>query len=94
MNDDEKKRLTTITNKQENQTLLLQYIKSVSIMNKQTANEYYDRLLKFERFVSSHYFINNFDKFIEELREEEEEGGKFNVYDVLRNYSIYLIQDS
>ena len=56
-------------------------------MNKQTANEYYDRLLKFERFVSSHYFINNFDKFIEELREG---GGKFNVYDVLRNYSMHL----
>ncbi|MGI9011915.1 MAG: tyrosine-type recombinase/integrase [Nitrososphaeraceae archaeon] len=58
-------------------------------MNKQTANEYYDRLVKFQRFVSYHYF-NNFDKFIEELRE----GRKFNVYDVLRNYSIYLMQDS
>ncbi|HSF51082.1 MAG TPA: tyrosine-type recombinase/integrase [Nitrososphaeraceae archaeon] len=83
----------TITNnddKQPQKNLLLQYVKSVSMMKKRTANEYYDRLVKFERFILSHYFIN-LDKFIEELRE----GGKanFNVYDILRNYSIYLMQD-
>jgi hypothetical protein len=38
------------------------------MMNKQMANEYYDRLLIFERFVLSHYSIS-LDKFIEELGE-------------------------
>jgi integrase len=60
------------------------------MMNKQTANEYYDRLLIFERFVLSHYSIS-LDKFIEELGERRK---IFDVYDVLRNYSSYLMQDS
>jgi integrase len=78
---------------QQQQTLLMQYIKSISIMNKQTANEYYERLVKFERFLSSYFDsdtnIFNLDIFIEDLK-----NGKFDVYDILRNYSIYLLQES
>lgn len=78
---------------QQQQTLLMQYIQSISIMNKQTANEYYERLVKFERFLLSYFGsdnnIFNLDNFIEDLK-----NGKFDVYDVLRNYSIYLLQES
>jgi hypothetical protein len=53
-------------------SLLMKYIKSVSIMKKQTANEYYDRLVKFERFLFSHFGsddnIFNLDNFIEDLK--------------------------
>jgi hypothetical protein len=44
---------------QQQQSLLKQYIKSISIMNKQTANEYYDRLNKFERFLLSYFGSDN-----------------------------------
>jgi hypothetical protein len=78
---------------QQQQSLLKQYIKSISIMNKQTANEYYDRLNKFEGFLLSYFGsdnnIFNLDNFIEDLKNR-----KFDVYDVLRNYSIYLLQES
>lgn len=37
--------ITLPTPQTKEQTLLLQFIKSVSIMNKRTANEYYDRLV-------------------------------------------------
>lgn len=56
-------------------------------MNKQTANEYYDRLVKFERFLKSQYGNNiNLDKLVEGLNKE----GKFDVYEILGNYCIYL----
>lgn len=75
-----------LQSKQQQKTLLLQYIKSVSVMNKQTANEYYDRLVKFERFLKSQYGDNiNLDKLVEGLKE-----GKFDIYEILGNYCIYL----
>lgn len=84
---------SSATSKSKQQrSLLMKYIKSVSIMNKQTANEYYDRLVKFERFLFSHFGsddnIFNLDNFIEDLKNR-----KFDVYDVLRNFSLYLLQE-
>ena len=82
--------LGSSSHSKQQQALLMQYIKSVSVMNKQTANEYYDRLVKFERFLFSHFGNNStIDNFIEDLK-----NGKFDVYDTLRNYSLYLLQES
>ena len=68
-------------------SLLQQYIKSINIMNKQTGNEYYVRLSNFERFIFSKYG-SNLDGFVEGLKE-----GKFDIYETLGDYCIYL-QDS
>ena len=58
-------------------------------MNTQTANEYYVRLLNFEKFLLYHYGNNmSIDKFVNGLKE-----GKFDTYEALSNYCIYL-QDS
>ena len=55
-------------------------------MNKQTANEYNTRLSNFEKFIVSQYGNNNnLDIFVEGLRE-----GKFDVYETLGDYCIYL----
>jgi integrase len=56
-------------------------------MNKQTANEYYARLSNFERFLVSQYG-NNLDSFVKELKN----GNKFDVYEIIGNYSIYLYE--
>ena len=64
-------------------------------MNKQTANEYNTRLSNFEKFLVSQYGNNNnnnnnnntinLDRFVEGLRE-----GKFDIYETLGDYCIYL----
>ncbi|HEX6671336.1 MAG TPA: site-specific integrase [Nitrososphaeraceae archaeon] len=58
-------------------------------MNKQTANQYYTRLISFEKFIVSHYSNKNnnvnLDNFIQEVKEN-----KFDVYKILSDYSIYL----
>ena len=59
-------------------------------MNKQTANEYDNRLSNFEKFLVSQYGNNNnnnitLDRFVEGLRE-----GKFDIYETLGDYCIYL----
>ena len=77
---------SSLLQSKQKQTLLQQYIKSVSVMNKQTANEYYDRLIIFERFLKSQYGDNiNLDKLVEGLKE-----GKIDTYEILGNYCIYL----
>ena len=53
-------------------------------MNKQTANEYYVRLSNFERFLLSRY-EKDIDTFVKELKE-----GKFDTYETLSDYCIYL----
>jgi integrase len=68
----------------EKTSLLQQYIKSITIMNKQTANEYYVRLSNFERFILSKYG-NNIDRFVKELKE-----GKFDIYETLGDYCVFL----
>ena len=58
-------------------------------MNAQTANEYHARLSNFEKFMISRYGDDmNIDKFVIGLKE-----GKFDTYEVLSDYCIYL-QDS
>jgi hypothetical protein len=56
-------------------------------MNTQTANEYNTRLSNFEKFIVSHYRNDNInlDRFVEGLRE-----GKFDIYETLGDYCIYL----
>jgi integrase len=53
-------------------------------MNKQTANEYYVRLSNFERFLLSRY-EKDIDTFVKELKE-----GKFDTYETLSDYCLYL----
>ena len=58
-------------------------------MNEQTANEYHARLLNYEKFLVSRFGEDmSIDKFVIGLKE-----GKFDAYEVLSDYCIYL-QDS
>ena len=58
-------------------------------MNGQTANEYHARLLNYEKFLVSRFGEDmSIDKFVIGLKE-----GKFDTYEVLSDYCIYL-QDS
>ena len=56
-------------------------------MNIQTAREYKARLNNFEKFFFSQYKgkIRQLDELIEEIKI-----GKFDVYEILANYCIYL----
>jgi integrase len=55
-------------------------------MNAQTAKEYYTRLLNYEKFLISRYGDDmSIDKFVYGIKE-----GKFDMYEVLRDYCIYL----
>ena len=67
--------------------LLKKYIKSVSLMNKQTANEYRTRLTNFEKFILKNYNID-LDSLVQQCKEN-----KFDVYDVLSDYSTYLKEE-
>jgi integrase len=58
-------------------------------LNKQTANEYHTRLTNFEKFVVSHYNIE-LDNFIQQIKDNN---NKFDVYDILSDYSIYLDEE-
>ena len=54
------------------QKTIQRYIKNIGIMNTQTANEYYVRLLNFERFLISNYGSDvTIDKFIDGLKKGE-----------------------
>jgi integrase len=59
----------------------------MQVMNKNTAKEYYFRLVNFEKFVISQYNINNFtlDTLINDIN-----NGKIDPYELLSNYCIYL----
>jgi hypothetical protein len=58
-------------------------------MNAQTTNEDHARLLNYEKFLISRYGeVMSIDKFVIGLKE-----GKFDTYEVLSDYCIYL-QDS
>ena len=56
-------------------------------MNIQTAREYKASLNNFEKFIFSQYSgkIRQLDEFIEEIKTS-----KFDVYEILANYCIYL----
>ncbi|HJT85540.1 MAG TPA: tyrosine-type recombinase/integrase [Nitrososphaeraceae archaeon] len=56
-------------------------------MNKQTANEYRTRLTNFEKFILKNYNID-LDSLVQQCKEN-----KFDVYDVLSDYSTYLKEE-
>ena len=59
-------------------------------MNKQTAREYHFRLANFEKFVSIQYNNNiTIDKLIENINNQQIDE-KYDPYDILSNYCIYL----
>jgi integrase len=67
--------------------LLSRYIKSMQAMNKNTAKEYYFRLVNFEKFIISHYNNNvTLDTLINDINN----GKKFDPYEILSDYCIYL----
>ena len=51
-----------LINEEQNKSSLIKFIKSVSIRNKNTATQYYFRLLLFEKFVKEKY-KTTFNKF-------------------------------
>lgn len=59
----------------------------MQVMNKNTAKEYYFRLVNFEKFVISQYNINHIilDTLIIDIN-----NGKIDPYELLSNYCIYL----
>jgi integrase len=67
-----------------NSESLMKFIKGVSIRNKNTAKQYYSRLIVFEKFVNENYEIN-IDKLIQQLKSKE-----YDPYDVLNDYCVFL----
>lgn len=65
-------------------TSLSNYIRGVQIMSKSTANQYYSRLIKFQRFLLEDY-KENLDELIAKLKQKSGDP-----YDVLTSYCIYL----
>ncbi|MFL6382436.1 MAG: tyrosine-type recombinase/integrase [Nitrososphaeraceae archaeon] len=72
----------------KNDVTINKYIKSISIMSKSTANEYWKRLSNFQMFIGNEYRISSTDDLIVEIRK-----GILDVYDILNGYSAYLQQN-
>jgi integrase len=68
--------------------MINEYIKSISIMSKSTAREYWKRLNSFQMFISNEYAILSTDNLISKIRE-----GVLDIYDILNGYSAYLQQN-
>ena len=64
--------------------LLNRYVKSIEVMNKNTALEYHFRLSNFEKFIISQYNLT-MDDFINNILES-----KLNPYEILSDYCIHL----
>ena len=75
----------TTTNKGD---MVNKYIKSISIMNKSTAREYWKRLSNFQEFVAYEYADLSTDDVVTRIRD-----GVLGVYDILNSYSAYLQQN-
>lgn len=67
-----------------NSKLLNRYIKSIEVMNKNTAIEYHFRLSNFEKFIFSQYEFS-LDEFINNILQS-----KLDPYEILSDYCIYL----
>jgi integrase len=67
-----------------NSESLMKFIKGVSIRNKNTAKQYYSRLIVFEKFVNENYEIN-IDKLIQKLKNKE-----YDPYDILNDFCVFL----
>jgi hypothetical protein len=59
------------------------FIQSVSLRNKNTASQYYSRLLVFEDFINKKYRINS-DELLKINKKE------FDPYEILNDYCFYL----
>ena len=62
---------------------ILKYIKSVSVGNKRTANEYLGRLLTFETFIKGNYSFSVDELTINKVF-------TVDIYDLLSNYVSWL----
>ncbi len=67
-----------------NSEFLMKFIKGVSIRNKNTAKQYYSRLIVFEKFLKETY-TTNIDKLIQQLKNR-----RYDPYDILNDYCIFL----
>ncbi|MFL6424545.1 MAG: tyrosine-type recombinase/integrase [Nitrososphaeraceae archaeon] len=72
----------------KNDVTINKYIKSISMMSKSTANEYWKRLSNFQMFIVNEYRISSTDDLIVKIRK-----GILDVYDILNGYSAYLQQN-
>ncbi|MFL6331205.1 MAG: tyrosine-type recombinase/integrase, partial [Nitrososphaeraceae archaeon] len=72
----------------KNDVTINKYIKSISMMSKSTANEYWKRLSNFQMFIGNEYRISSTDDLIVKIRK-----GILDVYDILNGYSAYLQQN-
>ncbi|MFL6413790.1 MAG: tyrosine-type recombinase/integrase [Nitrososphaeraceae archaeon] len=72
----------------KNDVTINKYIKSISMMSKSTANEYWKRLSNFQTFIVNEYRISSTDDLIVKIRK-----GILDVYDILNGYSAYLQQN-
>jgi integrase len=68
--------------------MINEYIKNISIMNNSTAHEYWKRLNSFQMFINNEYAILSIEDLISKFRE-----GMLDVYDILNGYSAYLQQN-
>ena len=64
--------------------LLYRYIKSIEVMNKNTAIEYHFRLSNFEKFIISQYNLT-MDNLIDNILQS-----RLNPYEILSDFCIYL----
>ena len=82
---------TTITNLETDSESLSKFIKNVAIRNKNTAKQYYSRLLSFDRFVKEYFNNNNdnkksnIDNIVNKLKNRE-----LDPYDILNDFCLFL----
>lgn len=80
--------VTTKFQNNSNSESIAKFIKSVSIRNKNTAKQYYSRLLSFERFIQQEQYDNkklSIDNLVKKLK-----NGELDPYDVLNDYCLFL----
>jgi integrase len=80
-NNDKNKQLII---KKANSESLAKFIKSISVRNKNTAKQYYSRILIFEKFLEIEHSIN-IDKLIRQLKDKE-----LDPYDILNDFCLFL----
>jgi integrase len=72
--------------REQNESSLMKFIKSVSIRNKNTAKQYHLRLLLFEKFVEEKFNNKiNIDELIQKIKSRQ-----YDPYDILNDYCIFL----
>jgi integrase len=74
--------------RQNENSMVNNYLSNVAVMNKSTAIKYNERLKKFETFVSERYNLD-IDDVVKRITK-----GKIDAYNLLSNYILYLKQRS